>query len=127
MTKLKALYVDDEDDIREIASISLQIGEEFSVECCSSGPEALLRVVEFRPDIILLDVMMPGMDGPETMRRLMETDHAGDIPVIFITARTQPDEIAQYRKMGAIGVIAKPFHPMELASEVKSLISQQGR
>lgn len=127
MTKLKALYVDDDDDIREIASISLQIEDEFAVECCSSGSDALLRVGEFQPDIILLDVMMPGMDGPETMRRLMKTDHARHIPVIFITARTQPDEIAEYKRMGAIGVIAKPFHPMKLAAEVRSLISRQNR
>ncbi|WP_018428793.1 response regulator [Hoeflea sp. 108] len=119
----RILYVDDEDDIREIAQMSLELEPGFSVRQCSSGSEALGEAAGWQPDLILLDVMMPEMDGPETLRRLAEQPSTAAIPVIFITAKTQLHEVERYRSMGAIGVVAKPFDPMKLAAEVKQLLN----
>lgn len=118
MTRI--LYVDDEPDIREVASMSLELDPEFEVRTCSSGQEALETVPEWRPDLILLDVMMPGMDGPTTFARLKEQPETAGIPVLFITARTQAQEVQGFISLGARGVIAKPFDPMSLASQVRS-------
>lgn len=118
----KILYVDDEDDIREIAQMSLELEPEFEVRPCSSGQQALAEARDWRPDLILLDVMMPEMDGPETLRRLAGSPATAPIPVVFITARTQTHEVARFMAMGAVGVIAKPFDPMALAGEVKRLL-----
>lgn len=123
----RILYVDDEDDIREIAQISLELDPELAVEVCSSGGEALTKASEWQPHLILLDVMMPGMDGPETLRRLAESPPTASIPVAFITARTQTHEVQRYLAMGAVAIIAKPFDPMALAGEVKQLLSITGQ
>jgi CheY-like chemotaxis protein len=119
---VKILYVDDEDDIREIAQMALELESEFEVRLCSSGAEALDTAGTWRPDLILLDVMMPEMDGPETLRRLIAKPATASIPVAFITARTQMHEIERYKAMGAVGVIAKPFDPMSLSKEVRELV-----
>lgn len=121
MTK-RILYVDDEDDIREVAQISLELSQEFDVRSVSSGPLAIGVALDWRPDIILLDVMMPGMDGPETLRRLAGTPATARIPVVFVTARTQRQEVADFLAMGARAVIAKPFDPMTLAAEVAGVL-----
>ncbi|RWE50612.1 MAG: response regulator [Mesorhizobium sp.] len=118
----RILYVDDEDDIREIAQMSLELDPQFEVRSSASGIEALTDVADWRPDLILLDVMMPDMDGPETLRRLGESPLTASIPVVFITARTQTHEVERYLAMGAVGVIAKPFDPMALAGEVRKLL-----
>lgn len=123
MTSKKVLYVDDENDIREVAQISLEIDPGFEVRCCSSGAGALVEADAWQPDIILLDVMMPEMDGPETLRRLNGASSTSGIPVVFITARTQTHEVERYRTMGAVGVIAKPFDPMTLAGKVREFLS----
>ncbi|WP_448956350.1 response regulator [Labrys neptuniae] len=120
----KILYVDDEDDIREVAQISLELEPQFEVRLSSSGSRALVDAAEWQPDLVLLDVMMPGMDGPETLRQLKASDRTATIPVAFITARTQTHQVMQYRAMGAIGVIAKPFDPMVLAKDVKELLQE---
>jgi CheY-like chemotaxis protein len=119
----KILYVDDEDDIREIAQISLELAPEFEVRSCSSGAMALVEAAEWQPDLILLDVMMPEMDGPETLKRLADIPRTASIPVVFITARTQTHEVERYRALGAAGIIAKPFDPMALANDVKQLLA----
>ncbi|AZO70103.1 MAG: response regulator [Mesorhizobium sp.] len=118
----RILYVDDEDDIREIAQMSLELDPQFEVRSSASGIEALTDAADWRPDLILLDVMMPDMDGPETLRRLGESPLTASIPVVFITARTQTHEVERYLAMGAVGVIAKPFDPMALAGEVRKLL-----
>lgn len=118
----KILYVDDEDDIREIVQMSLELEPEFTVRTSSSGTAALDDAARWQPDLILLDVMMPEMDGPETLRRLADAPETAEIPVAFITARTQTHQVDRYLEMGAIGVIAKPFDPMLLAAEVKKLL-----
>ncbi|PBC01691.1 response regulator [Mesorhizobium sp. WSM3860] len=121
----RILYVDDEDDIREIAQMSLELEPEFEVRSSASGIEALTDAADWRPDLILLDVMMPDMDGPETLRRLADSPLTASIPVAFITARTQTHEVERYLAMGAVGVIAKPFDPLALAGEVRRLLSRR--
>ncbi|EHH10667.1 response regulator [Mesorhizobium amorphae] len=123
----RILYVDDEDDIREIAQMSLELEPEFEVRSCSSGMQALADAAEWQPDLILLDVMMPDMDGPETLKRLAESGPTASMPVVFITARTQTHEVERYLAMGAVGVIAKPFDPLALAGEVKNLLALSRR
>lgn len=120
----KILYVDDESDIREIAQMSLEIDPEFEVRTGSSGREGLVEAAEWQPDLIMLDVMMPGMDGPETLRRLRASAVTAAIPVVFITARTQDHQIADYKAMGAADVLAKPFDPMALAGTVRSSLNR---
>ncbi|GLQ82806.1 response regulator [Mesorhizobium huakuii] len=121
----RILYVDDEDDIREIAQMSLELEPEFEVRSCSSGAEALTDAAAWHPDLILLDVMMPDMDGPETLKRLAASPLTASIPVAFITARTQTHQVERYLTMGAVGVIAKPFDPLALAGEVRKLLSER--
>lgn len=117
MAKTRILYVDDEADIREIAAISLALDDSFEVRTCASGSEALRVAPEWQPALILLDVMMPGMDGPNTLAALRTEPRTADIPVVFITARTQSYEVQRFLSLGAAGVIAKPFDPMTLASQ----------
>ena len=127
MNSLKILYVDDEPDIREIAALSLGLDPLVEVREAASGAAALelLSKEEWAPDLILLDVMMPGMDGPEALGRLRDIPGQKRTPVIFITARAQAHEQARYMSLGALGVITKPFDPMSLAAEVRGLLSRK--
>lgn len=118
----RILYVEDEPDIRTIARIALENIGGFSARICSSGPEALEAVTEFKPDCILLDVMMPGMDGPSVLKALRQLPECATIPVIFMTAKVQRSEVAQYRALGALDVIPKPFDPMTLASTILQIL-----
>lgn len=122
MAKLRVLYVDDEADIREIAAMSLELDDSFEVRTCASGSEALQAAPDWKPDLILLDVMMPGIDGPETLAGLKADPRTADVPVVFITARTQSYEIERFLSLGAIGVIAKPFDPMTLAEQARQCL-----
>lgn len=117
----RILYVEDEPDIQVVARLALEALGGFTVAICSSGDEALQRVRDFQPQLILLDVMMPGMDGPSTLKALREMPQTGPIPVVFMTAKVQPDEIARYKDLGAVDVIAKPFDPMALADQVQAI------
>lgn len=119
---IKILYVDDEPDIREVASLSLQLDPAMEVRQCASGEEAIDVAIEWLPDLILLDVMMPRMDGPATFAKLKEDARTADIGVVFITARTQASDVARFKGLGAKGVIAKPFSPMSLAKEVRAYL-----
>jgi CheY-like chemotaxis protein len=122
MTTLRILHVDDEPDIREVVEISLGLDPGFSTRSCSSGEEALVAAVDWQPDIILCDVMMPVMDGPATLMRLRENALTAGIPVIFMTARAQTRELDGFRSLGALGVIPKPFDPMTLAASIRSYV-----
>ena len=122
MTK-KILYVEDEPDIQTIAQIALETVGGFTVKVCSSGEEALQEVDGFAPDIILLDVMMPGMDGLETFQKLRQRPRHASLPVVFMTARVQADEIQHYRDQGAVDVIAKPFDAMTLSNQVQTIFN----
>lgn len=121
MTRI--LYVDDEDDIREVAVMSLELDPDFEVRSCASGADMLAITPEWIPDLILLDVMMPAMDGPTAFGRLREQPGGAAIPVVFITARTQPQEVAELKTLGAAGVIAKPFDPMTLAATAREYLA----
>lgn len=118
----KILYVEDEPDIRTIAEIALRDIGGFILETCSSGAQALEKAEAFVPDLILLDVMMPGMDGPETLKALRKMEITAGTPAIFMTAKVQPQEIEQYKSLGAIEVIAKPFDPVNLAQQIRTIM-----
>ncbi|MFN3388741.1 MAG: response regulator [Allosphingosinicella sp.] len=119
----RILYVDDEEDIREVAAMAIGLDPELEVRTCASGRDALGEAAAWRPDLILLDVMMPEMDGPTTFARLREQEATRDVPVVFITARTQAQEVEAYRALGARGFIAKPFDPMALAATVRDYLA----
>ncbi len=114
----RILFVEDERDIQIVARLALEDIGGFTVEVCSSGREALERAPIFRPEIILLDVMMPTPDGPQTLQALASRPESASTPVVFVTAKVQKHEVAQYLELGAIDVIVKPFDPMTLADRV---------
>ena len=117
----RILHVDDEADIQLIAKLALETIGGFTVELCTSGQEALDKAGRFDPDLIVLDVMMPDMDGLETFKKLSCIEAVCDVPIIFMTARTHENEIAELMDLGAVGVIQKPFDPMTLTSQIKSV------
>src|SRR5262249_13189729 len=92
-----------------------------TVTTCDSGERALAELERFKPDLILLDVMMPGMDGPTVLSRIRADGALAHIPVAFMTAKAMPQEVARFRQLGAAGLIAKPFDPMKLADQVFAL------
>lgn len=118
---VKVLYVEDDDDIRAITELVLE-GEGFDLVSCSSGQMALELGENLQPDLLLLDVMMPGLDGPTTLRKLREFSQMKNTPVIFMTAKVQPLEVDQYKSLGVTGVISKPFDPMALADQLRVLL-----
>ncbi len=120
----RILHVDDERDIQEIAKITLEAVGGFAVETCASGREALDKVVGFAPDVILMDVMMPGMDGPMTFQELRKIPEVSKVPVIFMTAKAQANEINKYLELGAVGIITKPFDPMTICDQIKEIWSK---
>jgi CheY-like chemotaxis protein/HPt (histidine-containing phosphotransfer) domain-containing protein len=122
MTAIRILHVDDEPDIREVVELSLSLDSVFATRSCSSGTEALAIAADWQPDLILLDVMMPVMDGPATLIQLRESARTASIPVIFMTARAQAREVDRFRTLGAVGVIPKPFDSMTLAASVRSYV-----
>lgn len=117
------LLVDDEPDIRRIGLISLRKVGKLEVVEASSGLQALELAVTRRPEVILLDVMMPVLDGPSTFARLRANATIADIPVIFMTAKAQTHEVAALCALGAAGVIAKPFDPLTLPAEVHRILA----
>jgi len=117
----RILYVDDETGIQSVAKLALEMVGGFTVKLCGSGEEALREAAAFAPDLILLDVMMPGMDGPATLAALREQPALAAIPVVLMTARAQAEDVARYLSLGALDVIAKPFDPMTLASQVRAV------
>jgi CheY-like chemotaxis protein len=120
MSAVRILHVDDEPDIREIVEMSLGLNADFEVRACACGADAVAAAAEWSPLLILLDVMMPGMDGPATLAELRKDPRTADIPVLFMTARAQARELQQFIALGAQGVISKPFDPMTLAFSVRS-------
>jgi CheY-like chemotaxis protein len=121
MTLKRILYAEDEPLIQAVAKLALEKVGGFDVLICSSGAEALEKVTGFAPDLVLLDVVMPGLDGPATFARLRAGPATAAIPIIFLTANAQPAEVAQYKALGAMDVIAKPFNPMTLAGQIRQV------
>lgn len=115
------LYVDDEPDIREVVEMSLHLVSGIDVRTCGSGTAALELLPTFKPDLVLLDVMMPGLDGPATLARMRGDAKLKHIPVVFMTAKALPQEVDRFMSLGAVGVISKPFDPMQLASRVQEI------
>jgi CheY-like chemotaxis protein len=117
----RILLIEDDARIRTVAKMALELVGGFKVRDCGSGAEALAVVEQVIPQLILLDVMMPGMDGPTVLSRLRASPATARIPVVFMTARAQPGEIEQFRTLGALDVIPKPFDAMTLATTVNGL------
>ncbi|HVC32810.1 MAG TPA: response regulator [Chloroflexota bacterium] len=122
MTAKRILVIDDEDDIREVAKACLEIVGGYDVLTASSGREGLAKASAEMPDAILLDVMMPGMDGPTTFKKLLGEEATRNIPVIFLTAKVQSVDWRQLTELRPAGMIAKPFAPLGLAPDVAKLL-----
>ena len=114
----RILYVEDESDIRTVTAMALEAVGGFAVICCSSGAEALAKAPDANAELILLDVMMPGMDGLATLSALRGLPQTADTPVIFMTAKVQASEIQNYMRLGVTDVIAKPFDPMTVSAQI---------
>jgi CheY-like chemotaxis protein len=123
MSQKHILLVDDEDDIREVAGISLETVGGWRVSSASCGTEGIAKAIAERPDAILLDVMMPGIDGPTTFRRLQEDPATREIPVILLTAKAQGAELRHFEALGVAGVLTKPFDPMGLSERVAEVLA----
>lgn len=121
----RILYVEDDSDIRMVAQMALQTVGGFTVIACASGPDALQAAPHARADLLLLDVMMPGMDGPDTLKALRDIPATARTPVIFMTAKVQAAEVAAYKALGALEVIRKPFDPMELSAQIRRILAAQ--
>ena len=118
MKTRRVLIVDDEEDIREVAQVSLEIVAGWKVLTASSGSAGLKIARAAQPDAILLDVMMPDMDGPTTFQKLKADPEIQHIPVVLLTAKLQPADRKRFAELGVAGVLAKPFDPLELAGQV---------
>ncbi len=123
MSEIRILFVDDEPDIREVVDVALGLDPEFNTRACASGADALITAALWPPALILLDVMMPLMDGPTTLVNLRKSPQTAGIPVVFLTARTQATEVEQYISLGVQGVLSKPFNPMTLAEAVRGYLA----
>jgi two-component system, OmpR family, response regulator len=122
---MKILMVDDEEDIRKVGLLSLRRVGKFEVVQAEDALTGLELARTEQPDLLLLDVMMPGMDGPSALEALKQDPKIQHIPVIFMTAKIQPKDLEHYRSLGAIGVIGKPFDPMTLPSEIRKIMAEQ--
>jgi CheY-like chemotaxis protein len=118
----KILIIDDEDDIREVAALSLESVAGWEVIKASSGAQGLARAEEHLPDAILLDVMMPGMDGPTTFRELRKNQVTAGIPVLLLTAKVQGTDQRRFADLGVEAVLFKPFDPMTLSAQIASAL-----
>ncbi|MEX2643562.1 MAG: response regulator [Acetobacterales bacterium] len=121
----RILYVEDAPDIQAIARLALEKLGGFTVQLCETGHEAVRKVPGFEPDLILVDVMMPQMDGPTTVAAIRALPGFAEVPVVFVTAKVMPGEVARYRDLGALGVIAKPFDPMTLPDRLREIWEAQ--
>jgi CheY-like chemotaxis protein len=121
MRPKQILVIDDENDIREVARLSLQLTENWTVMSANGGAAGTVLALSARPDAILLDVMMPDMDGPSTLRVLQQ--QGATIPVIFLTAKVQPADRHKYMQLGVKGIISKPFDPLTLGRQIREMLA----
>ncbi len=125
MRPRRVVLIDDEEHIREVAQASLEAVAGWQVRTAASGREGIELVRQARPDAVVLDVMMPGTDGPATLARLRADPATREVPVIFLTAKVQSIDRARLSALGAAGIVAKPFDPMLLAQEIATLLGWQ--
>jgi CheY-like chemotaxis protein len=118
----RVLIVDDEDDIREVAALSLEATSDWTILTASSGREGLATAAEESPDAILMDVMMPGMDGPTTFKQLQLNPATANIPVVLLTAKVQGVDQRRFAGLGVAGVLFKPFDPLTLAAQISQAL-----
>jgi CheY-like chemotaxis protein len=118
----RILIVDDEDDIREVAQVSLELVGQWEVLTAASGRDGIQTARSAQPDAILLDVMMPDMDGPSTLAQLQADPETRDIPVVFLTAKAQAADRNRLAGLGAAGILTKPFDPLKLAADVAAAL-----
>jgi CheY-like chemotaxis protein len=124
MSAKHILLVDDEQDIREVAALSLQAIGGWRVSSAADGGRALVMALAEQPDAILLDVMMPGLDGPATFKRLQDNPQTRDIPVIFLTAKAQSADRQRFAEIGVAGTLTKPFDPMTLTDQIATILGR---
>ena len=118
----KILIIDDEEDIREVAALSLETVAGWTVITANSGAQGLARAIEHQPDAILLDVMMPGMDGPTTFRELRKNPATASIPVLLLTAKVQASDQRRFADLGVQAILFKPFDPLTLAQQISNVL-----
>ncbi|WP_341706712.1 response regulator [Halopseudomonas sp.] len=121
----RIMHIEDDLSIQEVARVALEVVGGFVVRSCDSGADGLAAVESFAPQLVLLDVMMPGMDGPQTLTELRKLPCMHGVPVVFMTAKAQTQEVAAYRDLGAAGVIIKPFDPMTLSDQIRAIWEQK--
>lgn len=117
----RILMVEDEPDIRTVAELALEAIGGFELTACESGQKALEKIGECQPQLIVLDVMMPSMDGPATLQAIRGLPDYATTPAVFMTAKVQSEEVQSYLAMGAAGVIPKPFDPLTLADQIREI------
>lgn len=122
----RIMLVEDDPDIQTVTSLALGTFGGFDVRICGSAQEAVECAAQFRPDLILLDFMMPGMDGGDALMALRGIPATAAVPVVFLTARVQPHEIERYRELGSLAVIPKPFEPTALADTIRAIWKSRG-
>lgn len=115
------MHVEDDPSIQQVAKIALEVVGGFSVHTCSSGQQAIADYATVAPQLILLDVMMPGMDGPTTLAQLQQQFDLSKVPAVFMTAKVQSNEVASYKNLGAADVVVKPFDPMTLSDQIRQI------
>jgi CheY-like chemotaxis protein len=117
----RIMYVDDDPDLQDIVSLGLETRGGFTVTCCDSGNQALEEIAIFKPDLVILDMVLPGMNGLQLLARMRELPGVPWIPVIFLTSKIRPDQVEEYKELGVIGVINKPLNPLELRHQVREI------
>ena len=118
----RILHIDDDSDIREIVALSLSLDPALMVRSCAYGADALATAAEWAPDLILCDVMMPGMDGPTTFRKMQLNPEIAGIPVLLLTAKVQGVDQRRFAGLGVAGVLFKPFDPLTLAAQISDAL-----
>jgi len=118
---VRICYVEDDEDIQKIVRITLERIGKMTVEVVGDPLQAIETIKRFKPELVLLDWMMPGMDGPTLYRKMKEVPEVRDLPVVFITAKASPKELDELRALGAAGTISKPFTPRDLPEQLRAI------
>lgn len=118
---LRVCYVEDDEDIQRIVRLSLERIGKLSVDIVSDPEEAIDRMIAYKPDLVILDWMLPGIDGPTLFRRMQARAETCGLPVVFITAKASARELEELRALGAAGTISKPFAPSDLPSRLRAI------